>query len=180
MDQLDYHRRCILCVKHFTYPKATCANTPVKPDQSTAICANTPVKPTATCANTPDQSTAACANTPVKPDQCTAKCANTPVKPDQSTATCANTPVKPDQSTPTCANTPVKLHSHIVVCSAATDGQLVLWDITMTIEAWLDSTLGSGIKDERVCPVVPLCVIPCHQSGINDMDIKCTAGNCKN
>ena len=130
VDQLDHHRRCVLCVKHFTYPKATCANTPVKPDQSTA--------------------------------------------------TCANTPVILDQPTTTCANTPVKLHSHIVVCSAATDGQLVLWDVTTVIEEWLDSTLGSSIKDNGVCPLVPLCVVPCHQSGINDMDIKCTAGNCKN
>ena len=58
VEQLDYHRRCVLCVKHFTYPKATCANTLVKPNQSIATCANTPVKL--------DQSTATCANTPIK------------------------------------------------------------------------------------------------------------------
>ena len=115
VEQLDYHRRCVLCVKHFTYPKATCANTLVKPNQSIA----------------------------------------------------------------TCANTPVKLHNHILICSAGTDGQLVLWDVTMVIQAWLDSMLGYSIEDDRVCPVTPLYVVPCHQSGINDMDIICITGNCK-
>ena len=129
VEQLDYHRRCVLCVKYFTYPKATCANTPIKPNQSIA--------------------------------------------------TCANTPVKLDQSTATCANTPVKLHNHILICSAGTDGQLVLWDVTMVIQAWLDSMLGSSVEDDRVCPVIPLYVVPCHQSGINDMDIICITGNCK-
>ena len=129
MEQLDYHRRCVLCVKHFTYPKATCANTLVKPNQSIA--------------------------------------------------TCANTPVKLDQSIATCANTPVKLHNRILICSAGTDGQLVLWDVTMVIQAWLDSMLGSNIEDDRVCPVTPLYVVPCHQSGINDVDIICITGNCK-
>ena len=129
VEQLDYHRRCVLSVKHFTYPKATCANTLVKSNQSIA--------------------------------------------------TCANTPVKLDQSTATCANTPVKLHNHILICSAGTDGQLVLWDVTMVIQAWLDSMLGSNIEDDRVCPVTPLYVVPCHQSGINDVDIICITGNCK-
>ena len=129
VEQLDYHRRCVLCVKHFIYPKATCANTLVKPNQSIA--------------------------------------------------TCANTPVKLDQSTATCANTPVKLHNHILICSAGTDGQLVLWDVTMVIQAWLDSMLGSNIEDDGVFPVTPLYVVPCHQSGINDMDIICITGNCK-
>lgn len=112
VDQLEYHKRCVLCVKHFTRPKATCANTPVKPGHSTAAC----------------------------------------------------------------ANIPVKLHSHMIVCSAATDGQLVLWDITVVLQAWLDSVLGYSTEDE-VCPLVPLYVIPCHQSGINDVDVKYMPGN---
>ena len=111
VEQLDYHRRCVLSVKHFTYPKAKCANTL--------------------------------------------------------------------QSIATCANTPVKLHNHILICSAGTDGQLVLWDVTMVIQAWLDSMLGSNIEDDRVGPVTPLYVVPCHQSGINDVDIICITGNCK-
>lgn len=112
MDQLEYHKRCVLCVKHFTHPKATCVNNPVKLGQSEA----------------------------------------------------------------TRANTPVNLRNHVMLCSAATDGQLVLWEVTMVLQTWFNSVLGHSIEDE-VCPVVPLCVIPCHQSGINDMDIKIITGN---
>ena len=113
MDQLEYHQRCVLCVKHFNHPKATCANIPVKLSHSTA----------------------------------------------------------------TCANIPVKLCNHIIICSAATDGQLLLWDVTMVLQAWLDSVSGCSSEDDGVYPVVPLCVIPCHQSGINDMDINWSPGN---
>ena len=127
MDQLEHHRRCVLCVKHFTNPKATCANTPVKFSHPTA--------------------------------------------------TCANTPVKLSHPTTTCANTPVQLYNHVIVCSAATDGQLVLWGVTMVLQTWLDSVLGCSIESDDVCPVVPLCVVQCHQSGINDMDIKCIPGD---
>ena len=146
MDQLEHHRRCVLCVKHFTHPKATCANTPDKLSQSKATCANTSVKATPT-----------------------ATCANTLVKLSHSTATCANTPVKLGHSTAAYAN-------HVIVCSAATDGQLVLWDVTMVLQTWLDSVLGCSIEND-VCPIVPLCVVQCHQSGINDMDIKCLPGD---
>ena len=139
MDQFEHCRRCVLCVKYFSHPKATRANTPVKPDHPKATCATTPVKP------------------------------------DHSKATCANTPVKSDHPKATCANNPVKLFDHVIVCSAATDGQLVLWDVTTVIQTWLDSVSGYSVRDD-VCPPVPLCVIQCHQSGINDMDIKCVTG----
>ena len=98
MDQLEHHRRCVLCVKHFTHPTATCANTPVQ------------------------------------------------------------------------------LYNHVIVCSAATDGQLVLWDVTMVLQTWLDSVSGCSTESDNMCPAVPLCVVQCHQSGINDTDIKCIPG----
>ena len=113
MDQLEHHRRCVLCVKHFTHPKATCANTPVKPHHSKA----------------------------------------------------------------TCASTSIQLSNHVIICSAATDGQLLLWDITVVLHTWLNCVLGCSIENNEVCPVVPLCVVQCHQSGINDMDIKCMPGD---
>ena len=111
MDHLDHQRRCVLCVKHFSHPKVTHANTPVKPDHPEA----------------------------------------------------------------TCADNPVKLNDHVIICSAATDGQLVLWDVTIVIQTWLDSVLGYSLRDD-VCPLVPRCVIQCHQSGINDLDIKYVTG----
>ena len=126
MEQLEHHGRCVLCVKHFTHPKATCANTSVASNHSKATCANTSVTS------------------------------------NHSKATCANTPWPA-----------VQLYNHLLICSAATDGQLVLWDITMVLQRWLDSVWGTCSSEDELTPVVvPLCAVQCHQSGINDMDIQ--------
>lgn len=77
---------------------------------------------------------------------------------------------------PTAHPTHLKLASHIVVCSAATDGQVIMWDLTLLLQSWLDSVMECGIDTDAVCPVVPLCVMSCHQSGINDIDIRSTSG----
>ncbi|XP_065883613.1 tRNA (34-2'-O)-methyltransferase regulator WDR6-like isoform X2 [Dysidea avara] len=68
--------------------------------------------------------------------------------------------------------THLKLASHIVICSAATDGQVILWDVTMLLQSWLDPVVECGVGTDTVCPVVPLCILSCHQSGVNDIDIR--------
>jgi len=72
--------------------------------------------------------------------------------------------------------THLKLASHVVICSAATDGQVMIWDATLLLQSWLDSVTECNANTDTVCPVVPLCVLSCHQSGVNDVDIRHTSG----
>ena len=77
---------------------------------------------------------------------------------------------------PTTHPTHLKLASHVVVCSAATDGQVIMWDLTLLLQSWLESVMECGINTDAMYPVVLLSVMSCHQSGINDVDIRSTSG----
>uniref|UniRef100_A0A8C8SVV2 tRNA (34-2'-O)-methyltransferase regulator WDR6 n=1 Tax=Pelusios castaneus TaxID=367368 RepID=A0A8C8SVV2_9SAUR len=64
-----------------------------------------------------------------------------------------------------------------LVCSAATDGSIVFWDITATVDGGHSCTLSVFIAGSRLSPALgpPALTVQAHSCGVNSLHIQQTA-----